>query len=272
MTTQGEVLADISENLRKPEPFDPGALNAARVYDYLLGGKDYREVDQDFGNELLSSAPEIRTVAWFARSFMLKAVQMAAETGIRQFIDLGSGIPASPNVHEAAREIEPSAQVVYVDYDPVVHTHCDALLAGPRGITALLEDIRHPGEVIDQIKNTTLIDFSEPVAITIIGVMHYVMDSEAPGEIIAAFRDHMAPGSFLAVTHGSTDTNPEILQVLKTATGTSAQVQFRSTTETEALFDGFDLLEPGIVPVQEWLRPDLPKTRMIMLGAVGLKP
>ncbi|KIA60249.1 SAM-dependent methyltransferase [Nocardia vulneris] len=257
---------------RKPQPFDPEALNSARVYDYLLGGKDYREVDQDFGDELLHHAPETKTVAWFARSFMLKAVQMAADAGIRQFIDLGSGIPCTPNVHEAAREIDPSAQVVYVDYDPVVHTHCDALLAGPRGVTALLGDIRRPGEVIDQIKNTTLIDFSEPVAITMIGVLHYVMDSEGPGEIIAAFRDRMAPGSLLAIAHGSTDTTPEVLQVLKAAMGTSAQVQFRSTAETEALFNGFDLLEPGVVPVQEWLRPDLPETRMIMLGAVGLKP
>ncbi|WP_338759880.1 SAM-dependent methyltransferase [Nocardia vulneris] len=259
------------ENDRKPEPFDPGALNSARVYDYLLGGKDYREVDQDMGNEMLSSAPEVKTVAWFARSFMLKAVQMAADAGIRQFIDLGSGIPTSPNVHEAAREIEPSAQVVYVDYDPVVHAHCDALLAGPRGVTALLGDIRHPDEIFDQLKNQTLIDFNEPVAITIIGVLHYVMDEEGPGDIIAAFRDRLAPGSLLAITHGSTSSSPEILQVLEATAGTSAQVCFRPAAQTEAFMDGFELLEPGVVPVQEWLRPDLPKTRMVMDAAIGRK-
>ncbi|WP_280455704.1 SAM-dependent methyltransferase [Nocardia brasiliensis] len=254
---------------RVPQPFDPGALNAARVYDYLLGGKDYRDIDQDMGNEMLSRAPEIKTVAWFARSFMLKAVQMAADAGIRQFIDLGSGIPAPPNVHEAAREIEPSAEVVYVDHDPVVHSHCDALLAGPRGITALLGDIRRPAEVLDLIKNHTTIDFNEPVAITAIGVLHYVMDDERPGEIVATFRDAMAPGSFLAITHGSTDSAPEVLQVLTAMAGTSAEVCFRSPAQTEAFLDGFELLEPGVVPVQEWLRPDLPKTRMVMDAAIG---
>ncbi|WP_280465344.1 SAM-dependent methyltransferase [Nocardia brasiliensis] len=257
---------------RTPEPFDPGQVNSARVWDYLLGGKDYREVDQGYGNEMLSRAPEIRTLAWFARSFMLKAVQMAADAGIRQFIDLGSGIPTSPHVHEAAREIAPSAQVVYVDYDPVVHSHCDALLAGPCGVTALLGDIRHPGEILDQIKNHTTIDLDQPVAVTAIGVLHYVMDDERPGEIVAAFRDAMAPGSLLAITHGSTNSYPEILQVLTAAKGTSAQVCFRSPPQTEAFLDGFELLEPGVVPVQQWLRHDLPKTRMVMDGAIGRKP
>ncbi|WP_280449284.1 SAM-dependent methyltransferase [Nocardia brasiliensis] len=257
---------------RTPQPFDPGALNSARVYDYLLGGKDYREVDQDMGDEMLSRAPEVKSVAWFARSFGLKAVQMAADAGIRQFIDLGSGIPNSPNMHEAAREIEPAAEVVYVDHDPVVHAHCDALLAGPCGVTALLGDIRHPGGILDQIKNHTTIDFNQPVAITAIGVLHYVMDDEQPAEILAAFREHMAPDSLIAMTHGSTDSDPEILEVLAAAKDTSAQVCFRSLAETAAFLDGFEVLEPGVVPVQEWLRPDLPKTRMIMHAAIGRKP
>ncbi|WP_433580657.1 SAM-dependent methyltransferase [Nocardia brasiliensis] len=257
---------------RTPNPFDPNRLNAARVFDYLLGGKDYREVDQDMGDEMLSRAPEIKTLAWFTRSFGLKAVQMAAEAGIRQFIDLGSGIPISPNMHEAAREIEPSAQVVYVDHDPVVHAHCDALLAGPRGITALLGDIRRPDNILDQIKNHTQIDFSKPVAITIIGVLHYVMDNEHPGEIITAFRDQMAPGSLLAIAHGSIDSDPEVLQILTAADNTSAQVTFRSAAQTEAFFAGFELLEPGVVPIQQWLRPGLPDTRLVMDGAIGRKP
>ncbi len=223
-------------------------------------------------DQMLSRAPEIKTVAWFTRSFGLKAVQIAAEAGVRQFIDLGSGIPASPNMHEAAREIEPSAQVVYVDHDPVVHAHCDALLAGPRGISALLGDIRRPYDIIDQIKNHTQLDFNKPVAITVIGVLHYVMDNERPGEIIATFREHMAPGSFLAIAHGSIDSDPEVIQVLTEADETSAQVAFRSTAQTEAFFAGFELLEPGVVPIQKWLRTGLPDTRLIMDGAIGRKP
>lgn len=261
-----------SEDNRTPQPFNLGLVNSARVYDYLLGGKDNREIDRDMADQMLSRAPEIKTLAWFTRSFMLKAVEMAAAAGIRQFLDLGSGIPSSPNVHEVAREIEPSARVVYVDYDPVVHAHCDALLAKPRGVTALLGDVRRPHDILDQLKNHTLIDFDEPVAITLISVLHYVMDDEHPAEIIAAFRDQLAPGSYLAISHGSVDSDPEILQVLAGTNDTSAQVTFRSTAQTEAFFAGFELLEPGVVPVQQWLRPDLPDTRMVMLGGIGRKP
>ncbi|CAM4457706.1 SAM-dependent methyltransferase [Nocardia ninae] len=247
-------------------------MNSARVYDYLLGGKDSQDIDRDVAGQMLSSAPEIKTVAWFCRSFALKAVEMAADAGVRQFLDLGSGIPNSPNVHEVAQEIDPSARVVYVDYDPVVHAHCDALLAKPDGVTALLGDVRRPHDILDQLKNHTLIDFNEPVAITLIGVLHYVMDSEDPAGIIAAFRDQLAPGSYLAITHGSLDSAQEILQVLAGNKGTSAQVAFRSPAQTEAILAGFELLEPGVVPVQHWLRPDLPETRMVMDAAICRKP
>ncbi|CAM4132395.1 S-adenosyl methyltransferase [Nocardia ninae] len=260
-----------SDDNRTPQPFEHGRLNSARIYDYLLDGKDNREIDRDMGDELLSGAPELKTLAWFTRSFGLKAVQMAADAGIRQFVDLGSGYPNSPNVHEAAQEIEPSARVVYVDYDPVVHAHCDALLAKADGVTALLGDIRHPRNILDLLENHTLIDFNEPVAITLIGVLHYVMDAEDPAGIIAAFRDQMAPGSYLAIAHGSLDSSPEVLQVLTGTNGTSAQVEFRTAAQTEALFSGFELFEPGVVPVQEWLRPDLPETRLVMLGGIGIK-
>ncbi|BCK53685.1 hypothetical protein NWFMUON74_14570 [Nocardia wallacei] len=260
------------ERNRTPEPFDPGQLNSARVYDYLLGGKDNYEVDRDMARQLLSSAPELKTLAWFTRTFMRKAVEMAADAGIRQFVDLGSGIPVSPNVHEVAQEIEPSARVVYVDYDPLVFAHCDALLAGSAGVTALLGDVRRPDELLDQLSERGLIDLDEPVAITLVSVLHYVMDDENPAGIVAGFRDRLAPGSYLALTHGSSDSDPAILQVLAGTANTSAQVCFRSTAQTEAFMDGFELLEPGVVPVQQWLRPGLPDTRMVMLGAIGRKP
>ncbi|RDI43546.1 S-adenosyl methyltransferase [Nocardia mexicana] len=246
--------------------------NSARVNDYLLGGNDNFVVDRDLARQMLSSAPEIKTLAWFTRSFMRKAVEMAADAGIRQFVDLGSGFPCSPNVHEVAHEIEPYARVVYVDYDRVAVAHCDALLAGALGVTALLGDVRRPHDILDQLNNHTLINFNEPVAFLLVGVLHYVMDDEHPADIIAAFRDQMAPGSYLAIAHGSSDSDPEILRVLTAANGTSAQVAFRSTAQTEAFLAGFELLEPGVVPVQQWLRPDLPETRMVMLGAIGATP
>ncbi|WP_084526294.1 SAM-dependent methyltransferase [Nocardia vaccinii] len=259
------------ENDRTPDPFD-GQLSSARVYDYLLGGKDNLEIDRGIAHQMLSRTPDLKTLVWFTRGFMRKAVEMAADAGIRQFIDLGSGIPNSPNVHEVAREIEPAARVVYVDYNPVVVAHCDALLAKSPGIAALLGDIRRPHDILDELTDRALIDLDEPVAITLVGVLHYVMDDEHPAEIIAAFRDRLAPGSYVAIAHGSSDTAPEVLQTLTGTNGTSAQVAFRSTAQTEAFLAGLELLEPGVVPVQKWLRPGLPDTRMVMLGAIGRKP
>ncbi|MCM6778658.1 SAM-dependent methyltransferase [Nocardia sp. CDC159] len=260
------------ESERTPQPFDPDELSSARVYDYLLGGKDNFEIDRETACQMLSRAPELKVLVWFVRSFTLKAVERAAAAGIRQFLDLGSGIPASPNVHEVARKIEPSARVVYVDYDPLVVAHCDALLAGPPGVAALLGDVRRPRDIIDQLSERALIDFNEPVAITLSAVLHYVMDDEHPADIIAAFRDRLAPGSYLAIVHGSSDSAPEILQVLAGTNNTSAQVTFRSPAQTEAFLAGFELFEPGVAPVQEWLGPDLPDTSMVMLGAIGRKP
>ncbi len=242
------------------------------MWDLLLGGKDNYDVDRQVVGELMRVAPETKTLAWFARSFVCKAVEMAADAGIRQFLDLGAGLPNSPNVHEVAREIEPSARVVYVDYDQVVYAHCNALLAESPGVAALLGDIRRPRDILDQLNDSALIDFGEPVAITLGGVLHHVMDDEHPAEIIAAFRDEMAPGSYLAITHGSSDSAPELLQMLAGTAGTSAEVCFRSAAQTQAFLAGFELLEPGVVPVQQWLRTDLPETRMVMLGAIGRKP
>ncbi|WP_245718483.1 SAM-dependent methyltransferase [Nocardia miyunensis] len=259
------------ENDRTPHPFED-QLNSARVYDYLLGGKDNRAIDRGMAHQMLSRAPELKTLAWFTRSFLRTAVEMAAEAGIRQFIDLGSGIPNSPNVHEVAREIEPTARVVYVDYDPVVVAHCDALLAKSPGVAALLGDVRRPHDILDQLNDRALIDLDEPVAVMFISVLHYVMDDEHPAEITAAFRDRLAPGSYVAIAHGSSDSDPEILQVLTGTNNTSAQVAFRSTAQTETFLAGFEVFEPGVVPVQQWLRPGLPDTRMVMLGAIGRKP
>lgn len=242
------------------------------MYDYLLGGKDNYQTDREMAGRMLSQVPELKTLVWFARGFLLKAVEMAADAGIRQFLDLGSGIPVSPSVHEAAREIDPAARVVYVDYDQVVVTHCDALLAGPPGVTALLGDIRCPGDIIDEINARGLLDFKEPIAVLFSGVLHYVMDDERPADVVAAFRDQMAPGSYMVISHGSLDSSPEILQVLKGTDDSPAQVAFRTTEQTEALLAGFELFEPGVVPIQQWLRPDLPETRMVMLGAIGRKP
>ncbi|MEU2037288.1 SAM-dependent methyltransferase [Nocardia niwae] len=258
---------------RAPRGVDPNLPNSARVYDYLLGGKDNYEVDRAVAHRMLSIAPDTRTLAWFSRQFLVRAVQSAAEAGIRQFIDLGAGIPTSPNVHEVARKTDPSARVVYVDFDPVVYSHCNALLAHAEGVTAMLGDVRRPDDIIDRLRSGGLIDFGEPVAITLVGVLHFVMDDEHPAEIVARLREAMAPGSRLAFTHGADNSDPDFITQSSSDTAkSSAQVVYRSPAVVESLFAGFEMIEPGVVPLQQWLDDDLPDTKLVLLGGVVRKP
>ncbi|WP_405165582.1 SAM-dependent methyltransferase [Nocardia sp. NBC_01499] len=251
---------------------NPNVPSSARIYDYMLGGKDNYDIDREIAHRMLAIAPDTKTLAWFIRQFLMKAVEMAAEAGVRQFIDLGAGIPTLPNVHETARKIEPSADVVYIDNDPIVHSHCDALLAHSPGVTALKADLRQPDDIIDQLKTGSLIDFDEPVCVLIVGVLHYVMDDEDPCGIVAKFCKVMAPGSYLAITHSSNDTHPTFIAQSQDDTDKSpSQVVYRSLGQVEAFFDGFDLIEPGVVPAQEWLDDDLPATRLVIYGGIGTK-
>ncbi|MEU7767402.1 SAM-dependent methyltransferase [Nocardia sp. NPDC049190] len=257
---------------RAPIGVDPGRPNSARVYDYLLGGKDNYEVDRAVAQRMLSIAPDTRTLAWFSRQFLVNAVRLAAKAGVRQFIDLGAGIPTSPNVHEVAREFDTSARVVYVDYDPVVYAHCDALLARWQGVTAMSADVRRPDDVLDRLRTEALIDFDEPVAVLLVGVLHFVMDDEHPAELLARFRDAMAPESYLAFTHGSDTSDPQLIERSSADTAsTSAQVVYRSPAQMTSFLDGFEIIDPGVVPVQQWLGDDLPATRMVICGGVGRK-
>ncbi|QIS05504.1 SAM-dependent methyltransferase [Nocardia brasiliensis] len=251
---------------------NPKVPSSARIYDYMLGGKDNYEVDREVARRMLAIAPDTKALAWFIRQFLVQAVGSAAKAGVKQFIDLGAGIPTSPNVHEVARKIEPSARVVYIDNDPVVRAHCDALLANSPGLAVVQADIRSPHEIIDRLKTDSLIDFSEPVAVLIIGVLHYVMDEENPGGILAAFRDAMAPGSYLALTHGSNETNPDFISQSQSDTdNTPSQVRYRSAAEVEELMAGFELLGPGVAPAQEFLDAELPATRLVIYGGLGRK-
>ncbi|MEV4128707.1 SAM-dependent methyltransferase [Nocardia sp. NPDC049707] len=263
----------MAEADRAPAGVDPSKPNAARVYNYMLGGKDNYTVDQRVAERMLAVAPDTKTTAWFSRKFLLRAVEDAAVAGIRQFIDIGAGIPIAPNVHQVAQKVDPSARVAMVDYDPVVYVHTNALLSSTSGVTAILGDIRRPDEIIEKAKTEGQIDFDKPVAILIVGVLHFVMDDERPAEIIARLRDAMAPGSILAFTHGSADTIPEfVARSTGDTDGSSAQVRFRTPEMVAAYLDGFEVVEPGLVPVQEWLGNDLPPTKLVILGGVGRKP
>src|SRR5580658_315699 len=232
---------------RVPEGVDVTRPSIARIYDYLLYGKDNFAVDRAAAEHLMQSRLEPRRLSLANRGFLLRAVRFMAQHGISQYLDLGSGLPTSPSVHEVAREIIPDARVVYVDHDPIVVAHNDALLAEE----ALAK----------------CIDFDEPVAVLLLGVLHFIsLDEDAQG-IIARFRHRMAPGSYLAVSLGTSDgADPEMLAEA-TQTYAAARMPFtlRSRAQIMDLFDGFSLIEPGLVSLPEW-RPDSNTDRTPLKG------
>ena len=257
-----------------PAGSDVTVPSPARVYDYLLGGKDNYPVDRAVAERLLAVAPDTRSVARASRAFLVRAVRyLAAEAGVRQFIDLGTGIPTSPSVHEVARETDGSIRVVYADNDPLVKVHNDARLGADAGVITLRADVRRPEAILGDPAVQKLIDFSRPIAVLFIGVLHFVSDDEDPSGVLAAFRDRMAPGSHLVISHTSSDSDPAAIKELTAATaGTPARSTFRSREEILALFDGFQLLPPGLVPVQHWrAEREAATTRLNIPAGVGRK-
>jgi SAM-dependent methyltransferase len=257
-----------------PPGFDPVKPSAARIYDYLLGGKDNYEVDRAAADKVLAVAPDQRRLARANRAFAIRAVRVLADAGIRQFLDLGTGFPASPSVHEVAREADPSASVVYVDYDPIVQAHNTALLGGDDQVASVQADIRRPEVVLGGPDVSRLIDFDHPVGVLCVAVLHLVSDAEDPAGIIAQFRDRMQPGSYLVLSQFSSESDQQAMAALRAvAAGTPVETYFRSRDQILRFFDGFELVEPGLTSVQEW-QPDTisAPTRLKIAGAVGRKP
>ena len=252
---------------RVPDGVDVTRPSIARIYDYLLYGKDNFAVDRAAAEQLMQSRLEPRRLSLANRGFLLRAVRFMATRGISQYLDLGSGLPTSPSVHEVAREIIPDARVVYVDHDPIVVAHNDALLATRDGVITIRADVRDPDTVLASEALAKCIDFAEPVAVLLLGVLHFIsMDEDAPG-IIARFRERMAPGSYLAVSLGTSDgADPEMLSEA-TSTYAAARMPFtlRSRDQIMDLFGGFSLIDPGLVSLPEW-RPDFNTDRTPLKG------
>jgi hypothetical protein len=252
---------------RVPEGVDVTRPSIARIYDYLLYGKDNFAVDRAAAEHLMQSRLEPRRLSLANRGFLLRAVRFLAEQGISQYLDLGSGLPTSPSVHEVAREIIPDARVVYVDHDPIVVAHNDALLATRDGVITIRADVRDPDAVLAEEALAKCIDFDEPVAVLLLGVLHFIsLDEDAPG-IIARFRQRMAPGSYMAVSLGTSDgADPEMLAEA-TQTYAAARMPFtlRSRAQIMDLFEGFSLIKPGLVSLPEW-RPDSNTDRTPLKG------
>jgi SAM-dependent methyltransferase len=259
---------------------DTSVPNVARIYDYMLGGKDNFTADREAADQLLAAVPHFAGIVHDNRSFIGRAVRfLAGEAGIRQFLDLGAGLPAQSPVHEMAQAIAPDALVVYVDNDPMVCAHGRALLRPVDRIAVVRGDLRRPAGILRHPEVTGLLDFSRPVAVLCAAVLHFVPDEDKPHEIIAAYRDHLAPGSYLVITHGPSGTPEEdpsgyIESVTSVYQQASANLHVRPLPEIERFFDGFELVDPGVAWMTEW-RPDPgipPLAGRSLRAGVGRKP
>lgn len=224
----------------------------AGIYDYMLGGTEFTEADRRAAEQAEANAPGVRVAILENRAFVQRAVRYLARQGIRQFVDLGSGYPTRGSVHETAAEIIAEPRVLYVDYDPAV-VGLTGRLAYPPGVGAAAYDLRRPGEIMESPAAGKLIDWSQPVAVLMAAVLHFVTDAENPAGIVAAFRDRMAPGSYLVLSHGSFGADRAAVERGARAWDDApSAMHVRTRDQVAALFDGFDLVPPGLVSVQEW--------------------
>ena len=260
-----------------PEGIDATVPNAARMYDYYLGGKDNYAADRAAAEAVLTVAPEMREAARSGRALIKRVVEhLVRDRGIRQFLDLGSGLPAVENVHEIARAIDPSVKVVYVDYDHVVCLHGRALLCDPERAIMLRHDVREPETVLGDPELRGLLDLDQPVAVLMMFLLHLIPDADKPQDMVAAYRRALAPGSYLAISHAANDARPEYMaRITAIYQRVNAPFAPRPKAEIEEFFGDFTLEEPGLVNVWPYeqvppgMNPDLSRTGY---GAVGRKP
>jgi hypothetical protein len=262
-----------------PPNIDTTVPSVARVYDAILGGKDNFAVDRVVAEEAMRTMSDGGNGARLNRAALGRAVRYMAERGVSQILDLGSGLPTAQNTHQIAQGVNPDARVVYVDNDPVVVSHGQALLGTGDGLAVVRGDLRQPTEILANPRVAGVLDFSQPVAVLCAAALHFVPDEEGPREIVAAYRDHIAPGSYLALTHGTVGT-PEndpggyAERVTNVYQSASANLHVRPLAEIAAFFDGFELLDPGVVWMGRW-RPDpgtSPAAPDALLAGVGRKP
>lgn len=259
-----------------PRPgVNPRVPSVARVYDFLLGGKDNFESDRNMAHKLLAVMPQAADTARANKEFGRRATDFMARQGIAQFIDLGSGIPTTaPGIHETARAVMPDATVVYVDNDPVVVAHSRALRAVAPGLATVQADIRDPEAVLMAPEMLAHIDFGRPVAVLLFSVLQTVPDRADPAALVGRFRDRMAAGSYVGLSHISTRSGAQDITHLHRIVRECGYppVAVRSDDQVLEVFDGFDLVDPGLVDIRDW-RPEErgPFGTVTLVGAVGRK-
>ncbi|MBB5955202.1 hypothetical protein FHS29_001772 [Saccharothrix tamanrassetensis] len=247
--------------------------NVARLYDYYLGGAHNFAVDRAFAEQFTKLVPTAEMVQ-HTRSFLRRAVRVCVENGIRQFLDLGSGIPTAGNVHEVAQQADPTCRVVYVDNEPATVAHGRTMLRGNPSVAMVEADVRDPDAVLCSPEVRRLLDLSEPVGVLMVGILPYLSDDDRPAEVVARYRAAMAPGSHLVVSHLTADVQPELVEKLVAVVAEAlTPVVARSRSDIEPVLAGFDLLEPGLVLATRWRGEGEASTgaETINYGAVGVK-
>jgi hypothetical protein len=245
-----------------PGAFDVTRPHPARMYDYYLGGKDHWQADRQAAEQILAVAPEVRAIARANRHFLYRAVTyLAKEKGITQFLDIGTGIPTSPNVHETAAAQAEGTRVAYADNDPVIHAHANALLTGTGTTQIILADLRDPDIILAGARD--FLDFTRPVALLLVAILHFIPDAEDPATLVAAYRDALPPGSFLVLSHGTTDFHPAEVTASATSAydAATAPLVLRPRAAIEALLAGFTAEPPGLVQAPLWHPDTKPKPR-----------
>ncbi len=242
-----------------PPGIDTGKANVARVYDYLLGGTNNFRADQDAARAMLAVDPEMRGAMRANRAFLGRAVRYLTQAGIRQFLDIGSGIPTARNVHQVAQETGPGARVIYADVDEVAVAHSRLLLSGTPDATIIQADLRRPEKILADPAVQLMLDFTQPIAVLLVAVLHFIPDEDDPWQIVATLRDALAPGSFLVICHACRDAKPHLATATEKAyeSKVASRAAIRSREDIARFFDGFTLVEPGLVYLPEW-HPDSP--------------
>jgi hypothetical protein len=269
----------VPDDGREPPEIDTSVAHVARVYDYWLGGKDHFAADREAGDEAIRAYPDMRSSVRANRAFLRRAVQyLTAEAGIRQFLDIGTGLPSANNTHEVAQAIAPESRIVYVDNDPIVLAHARALLtSAPEGATGYLDaDARDTGKILTAAAE--LLDFRKPVAVMLLAILQLITDDDDPYQLVAKLLAAIPAGSFLVISHVAGDMGRQTPGALEAAARLSQllpqRVNPRSQAQVARFFDGLELIGPGVVPVQEW-RPaseEEATARAALWGGVGRKP
>jgi SAM-dependent methyltransferase len=258
---------------------DTTKAHSARVYDYYLGGKDHFAADRETALKAMQSWGAVRTAVRENRAFLGRAVRyLVGEAGIRQFLDIGTGLPSASNVHEVAQSVAPESRVVYVDNDPIVLAHARALLnSAPEGRTAYIDaDLRDPERILASPAVAETLDLSRPVALMLVAILHFLVDADDPGRVVATLLDALAPGSYLVASHVTPEHDPQGVGGLeRTYRQSGIPAQTRPAADFAALaFRGLEMIDPGVVLVSEWRAPAGPRplpAEVSWYGGVGRK-